>query len=88
MREVTEMELYKELLAKLLEHEEVQIVFPNLRIDPAELVERKCYQALRKIKAIIEDDSLTDRECYLKIEAIICLLEELGSDGGDRHDFG
>lgn len=29
MREVTEMELYKELLAKLLEHEEVQIVFPN-----------------------------------------------------------
>lgn len=82
------MELYKELLAKLLEHEEVKIVFPNLKIDPAELVELKCYQALRKIKAIIEDDSLTDRECYLKIEAIICLLEELGSDGGDRHDFG
>lgn len=82
------MELYKELLAKILENEEVQIVFPNLKIDAADLVELKCYQALRKIKAIIEDDSLTDSECYLKIEAIVCLLEELGSDGGDRHDFG
>jgi len=81
------MELYKELLARVLEGEEVQVVFPNLKIDAADIVEMKCYQALQEIKAIIEDDSLTDSECYLKIEAIVCLLEELGSDGGNRHDF-
>ena len=82
------MELYKEILAKVLEQEEVQITFPNLKVDAADIVEGKCYQALREIKAIIEDDSLTDSECFLKIEAIVCLLEELGSDGGNRHDFG
>ena len=82
------MDLYKEILAKILENEEVHIVFPNLKVDAADIVEMKCYQALQKIKAIIEDDNLTDSECFMKIEAIVGLLEELGSDGGPRHDFG
>lgn len=48
----------------------------------------ECYQALRKIRAIIEDDSFEDRDCFMKIEEIVRLFEELGSDGGSRHDFG
>lgn len=56
--------------------------------DPALLIEAECYQALKKIKAIIEDDSLDDPECFEKIERIVCTLECLGSDGGSRHDFG
>lgn len=48
----------------------------------------QCYQALQKIKAVIQNDSLTDNECFMKIEEIICAFEALGSGGGSRHDFG
>ena len=40
-----------------------------------------------KIKAVIEDDSLTDETCFAKIEEIVCILESVGSGGGSRHDF-
>ena len=52
-----------------------------------EIVEMKCYEALQKIKAVIEDDSLGDAECFEKIERIVCSLEAIGSNGGSRHDF-
>ena len=81
------MELYRDLLVKLLENEEIRIEFPNLSISPSELVEMQCYNALKEIKAIIEDDRYSDKECFMKIEKIVCLLEDLGSDGGLRHDF-
>jgi len=81
------MELYRDLLVKLLENEEIRIEFPNLSISPSELVEMRCYNALKEIKAIIEDDRYSDKECFMKIEKIVCLLEDLGSDGGLRHDF-
>ncbi len=51
------------------------------------LVEMRCFRAIQKIKAVIEDDSLEDPECFLKIEEIICVLEELGAGSGGRHDF-
>ena len=81
------MELYRDLLVKLLENEEIGIEFPNLSITLSELVEMRCYNALKEIKAIIEDDRYSDKECFMKIEKIVCLLEDLGSDGGLRHDF-
>ena len=42
---------------------------------------------LKQIKAIIEDDSLEDPECFQKIEEIVNTFEMFGSDGGSRHDF-
>ena len=81
------MELYKEILAKVLATKEVKITFSDLQIDSKEIVEMQCYQALQKIKAVIQNDSLTDNECFMKIEEIICAFEALGS-GGSRHDFG
>lgn len=82
------MDLYKEILAKVLESTEVHIVFPELSLNAAEIVGSECYKALQKIKAIVEDDSLDDKTCFMKIEKIVCVFEELGSDGGSRHDFG
>ena len=82
------MELYKEILAKMLANEETHIIFPNLAIDVAEAVEMESYKTLQKIKTIIEDDSLCDKECFMKIEEIVRLFEALGSDGRCRHDFG
>ncbi|MBQ7330678.1 MAG: hypothetical protein IJW94_02660 [Oscillospiraceae bacterium] len=82
------MELYKEILAHALAHGEVHITFPGHEQDIVKIVEGKCYKALNEIKAIIEDDSLNDRECFMKVERIICAIEEMGSNGGSRHDFG
>ena len=80
------MELYKELLLQILSEENMQISFNNLNVN--ELLESVCYRALCRIKEIIEDDTLDDPECFMKIEEIVCVLEEVGSSGGIRHDFG
>ena len=78
------MELYKEILAKALQEQEMHVVFPGLGINATEIVELQCYQALQQIKAFIEDDSLSEFDC---IEQIVRVLEVIGSDGGTRHDF-
>ena len=83
------MELYQEILCHVLANEKVQVSFPELvNTDVTKIVERECYKALGKIKAILEDDALADSECFQQIEEIVCTFEELGSGGGSRHDFG
>ena len=82
------MELYQEILCHVLANEKVQVSFPELtNTDVTKIVELECYKALRKIKAILENDALADSECFQQIEEIVCTFEELGSDGGSRHDF-
>lgn len=81
------MELYKEILISALKDEDVTVVFPNLKIDGKEIVEMECYKALKEIKKVLENDSLEDKECFEKIEEIVCIFESLGSNGGGRHDF-
>lgn len=80
------MELWQEMMRGLIEGKRVEIVIPQIS-DPAKLFELKCYQALKEIKEAIEDDALEDKQCFMKIEAIVRVFEELGSDGGSRHDF-
>ena len=82
------MELYKEILARALMSGEIQITFSGQKPDISKMIEGNCYKALQKIKAIIEDDSLEDKECFMKIEEIVCVFEEIGSNCGSRHDFG
>ena len=78
------MSFHTELLSKLLENEKMIVSFPDLRISAKDLLEMRCYQTLDKIKNVLEDESLTDFEC---VEAIVCLLEDAGSDVGSRHDY-
>ena len=82
------MDLYKQILIKVLQKEQAEICFPNLKISAEEIVETVCYRALKKIKEIIQDDSLSDEQCFEQIEEVVCVLEKIGSDGGSRHDFG
>ncbi|MBP3674673.1 MAG: hypothetical protein J6J18_12675 [Oscillospiraceae bacterium] len=82
------MELYQEILAKILQNERIDVRFPDLYISVNDIINQESYNALQKIKAIIHDDSLDDTECFAKIEEIICLFEAMGSSGGSRHDFG
>lgn len=81
------MELFKEILTNLLSREKMQITFPDLKLSPEKIVELECYTALKRIKAVIEDDNLDDRDCFSRIERIIGEFEEIGSDGATRHDF-
>ena len=78
------MELYEKILCETIARE----VIPALHIDAAQLVEMKCYQAIRAIQCVLSDDSQEDPECFRRIEEIVCALEEIGADGGGRHDFG
>lgn len=82
------MELYNEILARALADWMLQGAHPEREVDAAQLVEGRCCRALQQIRDILQDDSLDDPECFARIEAILCVLEELGSDGGVRHDFG
>ena len=61
MTALIEETFYQELLTKPLSQYPMQISFPTLQQNPAQLVER--------------------------IEAIVCVLEKLDSDGGAQHDF-
>ena len=81
------MDLYQEIIAHVIERGKIQIEFPHLKISAKEIVEMECYKALKQIKEIIEDERLEDDECFEKIEAIVCCLEGIGSNGGFRHDF-
>lgn len=56
-----------------------------MKLNAAEIIEVES-KALQRIKAIIDDDSLSDTDCFMRIEDIVCVLEDIGSGGGHRHD--
>ncbi len=82
------MELYHDMLCKILESEEFQVLLPKWKMSIEEMIEMKCYQALNEIKKILEDESLNDSDCFESIEKIITVFETLGSGINERHDFG
>lgn len=49
------MELYEEILARVLK----------------DLILDDCYQAMAQIKAIMEDDNLTERQCLARVDRIV-----------------
>lgn len=80
------MELWRELLISGLQNENHKLD----RIDDKilkEIVESRSYQVLLQIKQTVEDERLLDQDCFMKIEEIICALEE-NKIFCDRHDFG
>ena len=82
------MELYEQILMQAFSPEHIQETVRDLSLSAKDLIEMRSYQALRKIKQIIDDDMIEDDSCFEQIEQIICVFEEIGSNGGLRHDFG
>lgn len=82
------MELSEEILAHYLAQENAQILFPDLQINAKEIVELRCYQALCQIQSILQNETLGDEDCLIKIEEIVHTIEEIGGNCGSRHDFG
>ena len=81
------MELWQEIFVNLLQDTNMEISFPQIP-DMKSLLESACYRALSEIKEILKDEALSDKECFEKIEKIVCAFEQIGSNGGGRHDFG
>lgn len=81
------MELWQEIFCNALKEEKIEIIFPQIS-DISSFLDSFCYRTLKEIQQIIQDDTLSDEECFMKIEEIICLFEKIGSNGGNRHDFG
>lgn len=79
------MELWQAILAHAEKEGEEERV---TEADVEKLFEKECYKVIERIREIVSDDSLDDKSCFDKIENIVCLFEEMGSDGGGRHDFG
>lgn len=52
-----------------------------------ELMNSAACQALEKIRRVLNDNRLDDQTCFWKIEEIVRIYEEMGSNGGSRHDF-
>ena len=81
------MDLYEEVLSQILA-EWLLFYVKDLRLLPLQnMVERRCYGALEKIRDAVKDDNLNDAECFERINDIICALEEIGIKTGTRHDF-
>ena len=80
------MELWQEILCALAEEMGQELCFSQLS-EIEKILELRCYQALLEIKRIIEDHTLEDPQCFWKIEEIVRVYENMGSDGGCRHDF-
>ena len=74
------MELYQEILLNAL-----CAMAPEF--DAAQIVESACCQALQKVRAALDDDTLDDAACFQRIEAIVSALESIGIRSS-RHDFG
>jgi len=81
------MELYKQILIGALENQKAEVCFPDLKISAKEITELTCYKALSEIKAVLEDSTLEDDECFERIERIVCIFEKHCGTIQYRHDF-
>ena len=72
------MTLYEELLWGCLRDLPVHVTFPNLTVNPNDLVEMKSFLAIERIRDILEKEGLTDQERTMQIRYIIYTLEAEG----------
>ena len=76
------MQLATELLAKLLENQQINVTFPNLNLTAPELLEASSYQALCQIREILCDNQLSDPECFEKLNVLSACLSSLAQTVG------
>lgn len=81
------VELYEEILLKEVRKAAMDAVALKDSIHAERIIMNACYAALEQIRTILKDDTLDDHDCFRRIEEIVCVYEQLGSDCGSRHDF-
>ena len=81
------MELSAEIIREILSKSEARISFPDLEKDIQSLAKERCCQALSEIKAILEEDRLSDGECFTAIEKIVRVLSSWAAAAPDAATF-
>ena len=81
------MEQALKALAKLLIDQGAAVRIDCGEWDLNRLMESRCWNALAEIRAVLNDETLEDPECFRRIEQIVGICEDLGPGGGSRHDF-
>ena len=72
------MTLYEEIVWGCVRDIPVQVTFPNLTVNPSDLVEMKSFLAIERIRDILEQEELTDQERAMQIRYVIYTLEAEG----------
>lgn len=87
---MSEREFYANILAKILIDAGAGIVIGGTDSEDIlkSMAESESCKALRKIRDVLDDDTLEDETCFRRIGEIVSILEELGPGAGCRHDFG
>lgn len=80
------MELWRELLISGLQNESCKFDYIDDKV-LKEIITDRCYKILLQLKETINDESLQDKDCFIKIEEILYTLEK-NNILCDRHDFG
>lgn len=80
------MELWRELLIGGLYDEHTAFNCANDE-KLVEIIKNQCYKVLLQIKQVIDDETLSDKDCFIKIEEILGILEK-NHIYCNRHDFG
>ena len=81
------MELLEDILYAIIKTGGVEIRLPE-NLDVEKLFSNVCYRALEQIRCVLAEPRNSDESCFIKIEEIVRVFEEMGSDCGTRHDFG
>ena len=71
-------------LAKLLVDEGAAVRIDCGGADLNQLMKDRCWQALMEIRAVLDDETLEDPECFQQIEQIVRIYEKLGPGAGAR----
>lgn len=79
------MKLLQEIMFNVL-CKKMKVIIPEIE-ELKELFQLECYKALREIKQIIDNQDLSDKDCFSQIEEIVCAFEKIGSYSEGRHDF-
>ena len=51
------------------------------------VMKERCWQALREIRDVLDDEELDDPICFRRIERIVEIYEAMGLGGGSPIDF-
>ena len=79
------MSILQQLVIQILSREACTVEWKGWDMEQlAQRINHDCLGALGGIRAVLDNDQLSDSEC---IEEIVCILEGIGSNGGSRHDF-
>ena len=79
--------LYEDILWQLWKDMSEEKKHDMTKKDVSQLFHLHCYSVLQSIRDILENDSLSDAECFERIEEIVTVFDAWGGCGY-RHDFG